>query len=77
MSRRGMAEQWIALINDYRSSGERVAVWCQRHQVTSKQLYYWMAKLKKADQQTPPAGGPRWVALSVEEASPRSRTWLR
>lgn len=66
MSRKGTAEQWIARINDYRASGECVTAWCQRHQVSPKQLYYWMRKLKTADQQTPPARGPRWVALSVE-----------
>lgn len=69
MSREGMAEQWISRLNDYWASGERAAAWCERHQVSPKQLYYWMAKLKKADQQAPSAGGPRWVALSVEEAT--------
>jgi transposase-like protein len=69
MSREGMAERWTARINDYRASGERAAAWCERHRVTPKQLYYWMAKLKKADQQTPSASGPRWVALSVEETT--------
>jgi transposase-like protein len=70
MSRKGTAEQWSSRIKDYRASGERAAAWCERHQVSPRQLYYWMAKLKKADQQTPPTGGPRWVALSVEEAVP-------
>lgn len=69
MSRRGTAEQWISRINDYRASGERVAAWCARNQVSPKQLYYWMAKLKKADPQAEPARGPRWVALSVEATS--------
>lgn len=65
MSRRGTAEQWVSRINDYQASGERVAAWCARNQVSPKQLYYWMAKLKKADPQAEPARGPRWVALSV------------
>jgi transposase-like protein len=69
MSREGMAELWISRINDYRASGERVTAWCERHQVTPKQFYYWMRKLKQADRQTLPAVGPRWVALSVEEAT--------
>lgn len=67
MSREEMAELWLSRINDYRASGERVADWCERHQVTSHQLYYWMQKLKKADQQTPSASGPKWVALSLDE----------
>jgi transposase-like protein len=69
MSRKGTAEQCISRINHYRTSGERVAVWCARNQVSPKQLYYWMAKLKKAEPQTHPASGPRWVALSVEETT--------
>jgi len=67
MSRRGTAEQWISRIDDYRAGGERAAAWCERNQVSPRQLYYWMAKLKPAAQQVPPAGESRWLALSVEE----------
>lgn len=70
MSRKGTAEQWISRITDYRASGERAAAWCERNRVSPRQLYYWMAKLKKAGQQTPPTGDLQWVALSVEEATP-------
>jgi transposase-like protein len=70
MSRRRMAEQWIARINDYRASGEGVQAWCARNQVSSKQLYYWMAKLKNTDQHASPTGRPRWVALSVAKPAP-------
>ena len=55
MSREERAELWNSRISDYRASGELVAAWCARHQVTSHQLYYWMQKLKKADQQSPAA----------------------
>lgn len=70
MSREGMAELWISRIDDYRASGETVVAWCKRQQVSPKQFYYWMRKLKKADQQMPPAGGSKWVALSVGEPAP-------
>lgn len=69
MSRRALAELWTERINDYRASSEGVNAWCERHQVSPKQLYYWLRKLKAAAQQTPPAGGPRWVALSVAESA--------
>jgi len=69
LSRRGTAEQWSARIKDYRASGERIAVWCERNQVSAKQFYYWMRKLKTADQQTPATGGQRWVALAVAESA--------
>lgn len=70
MSRRGMAEAWASRIADYRASGETVVAWCERNQFTTKQFYYWMRKLNKADRQTPAAGSPKWVALSVLEPAP-------
>ncbi|HYF78312.1 MAG TPA: helix-turn-helix domain-containing protein [Symbiobacteriaceae bacterium] len=70
MSRRGMAEEWVSRINDYRASGETVVDWCERNQFTTKQFYYWMRKLNKANRQTPAAGSPKWVALSVQEPAP-------
>ncbi|HEY3366806.1 MAG TPA: helix-turn-helix domain-containing protein [Symbiobacteriaceae bacterium] len=70
MSREEVAELRNSRINDYRASGERVAAWCERHQVTSHQLFYWMRKLKKADRQTPSASEPKWVALSLEGTTP-------
>lgn len=69
MSRKEMTELWIARINDYRASGERVAAWCERRQVTSHQLFYWMRKLKEADQQAPAADKPKWVAVSLAQTS--------
>lgn len=67
MSSRELTELWISRVNDYRASGERVAQWCERHQVTEHQLYYWMRKLKDADGQKPAsASGPKWVSLSLE-----------
>lgn len=67
MSRKELRELWISRVSDYRASGERVAQWCERHQVTPHQLYYWMRKLKDADEQKPASvGGPKWVSLSLE-----------
>ena len=67
MSSRELTELWIARVSDYRASGERVAQWCERHQVTEHQLYYWMRKLKDAGEQQPAAaGGRKWVSLSLE-----------
>jgi transposase-like protein len=69
MRKEGQAELWIARINDYRASGERVVTWCERHQVTARQLWYWMRKLRKAEQQTPSASKPQWVSLCVDETA--------
>lgn len=69
MSREEMTELWIARINDYRASGERVAAWSERQQVTSHQLLSWMRELKEADQQKPAADKPKWVAVSLAQTS--------
>ena len=61
---------WISRINEYRGSRERVAAWCERHQVTPSQLWYWMRKLQKVpEQQIPPAGRPQWVSLRLDESA--------
>jgi len=67
MTREEMAELWISRINDYRAGGERVATWCERHQVTDRQLWYWMRKLKKSEQLAPPASNPQWASVSIDE----------
>ncbi len=69
MAREETAELWVARIEDYRASGERVAEWCKRHQVTPRQLWYWMRKLRKAEQQTPPASKAQWVSLRLDETA--------
>lgn len=58
---------WRSRINDYRTSNEGAATWCERHQVTPRQLWYWMRKLRKLDEQTPAAGHPQWVSLHVND----------
>ena len=60
-----MTQLWIERIKDYRASGESVAAWCQRHQVTQHQLWYRMRKLRKAEQQTLSAEKPQWVSLRL------------
>lgn len=67
MAREEMAELWISRINDYRASGERVATWCERHQVTDRQLWYWMRRLKKSGLLAPPASKPQWASVRIDE----------
>ena len=74
MTREEMAELWISRINDYRASGDRVATWCERHQVTDRQLWYWMRNLKKSGQLAPPASKPRWASVGIDEPAPSGAT---
>ncbi len=57
---------WATRISDYRASGERAAAWCERHQVTRDQLWYWMRKLKQTPNQGP-VGQPQWTRLGLAE----------
>lgn len=69
---------WKSRIQDYRSSNEQVADWCNRHGVTSGQLWYWIKKLKKESaehlENTHPK--PNWVSLHVKPSVPQDRTAL-
>ncbi|MFC4766094.1 IS66 family insertion sequence element accessory protein TnpA [Effusibacillus consociatus] len=67
MTQAELREVWIAQIQDYRSNGERTATWCERHKVTPRQLWYWMRKLKKADEQKQENRKPQWVPLHMDE----------
>ena len=70
MSLADVTEVWATRINNYRASGERVAAWCSRNQVTSHQLYYWMRKLREAERQERSAGNEsKWVALALQEST--------
>lgn len=68
MSRQELMELWAARIQEYRASEERAADWCRRHQVSLRQLYYWMDKLKRAGHVAAPATGPRWVSFTVQDS---------
>jgi len=66
---------WIARIKDYQASAERVATWCQRHQVTAHQLWYWHRQLR-AEQDAPPVSASHWVALRVADTASGSASPL-
>lgn len=67
MTREEKTQLWISRIDDYRTSGESVASWCERHQVTPRQLNYWLRKFKQAEPPTPANNRPQWIALNLHE----------
>lgn len=66
MTQEELQQVWTARIKDYRSSGERVATWCERHGVTNRQLGYWMRKLKRLEQEKTIGQSP-WLSVHVDE----------
>lgn len=67
MRRIEVPEIWVSRINEYKASGERTPVWCELNQVKPKQLYYWMNRLKKANQQALLASRPQFIPLCLDE----------
>lgn len=72
MAQAGLTELWTARIKEYRSSGERVSVWCERHAVSTRQFYYWMRKLKMAEPQRQRASHSGWVSVLMSETDESS-----
>lgn len=68
MRRIEVPEIWVSRINAYKAREERAPVWCERNQVTQDQLYYWMDRLKKANEQALLAGKPRFIPLCLDDA---------
>lgn len=60
---------WISRIKDYRASGERVATWCERHELKPRQLWYWIRTLKRGDEQEQAVNRPLWVPLHMDETT--------
>lgn len=70
MSREEITELWISRIADYRASGEITAIWCERHQMTTKQRTIGWPNLRRLTisqrRPTDRAGLPcRWGRLRL------------
>lgn len=52
MTQAELREQWEARIKDYRTSGLTAAKWCAKNQVTTRQLWYWLRKLRESKEKT-------------------------
>lgn len=66
MTRKEKTQLWASRISDYRASGERMTVWCERHQIPVRQMRYWLRRLEQAKQPTPAEGKPQWISLLPE-----------
>jgi transposase-like protein len=67
MRRIEVPEIWVKRINEYKAREEPAPVWCERNQVTQGQLYYWMDRLNKANQQALLASRPQFIPLCLDE----------
>lgn len=69
MKRKELRETWHSRIQDYCSSGESAATWCQRNEIPPRQLWYWIRKFKNAD--VPKQASPKlpWASVHIDESS--------
>lgn len=40
-------DEWLAIINECRSSGDSDRIWCQEHHITLSTFYYLIRRLRK------------------------------
>lgn len=40
--------QWTEIIRECRSSGQKVAEWCDDHDIKPSSYYYWLRRVRKA-----------------------------
>jgi len=60
---------WETRIAEYRASGLKAKEWCAAHNVTPRQLWYWLRKFK--NQNGPSHTRPtRWLPIELSEQSP-------
>lgn len=65
-------QEWIALIEDYKSSGLTMAAWCSSNQFTLHTLKYWLRKLKGTSSAIPGLAKSRrstFVPLAVDDSA--------
>ncbi|TCS66034.1 IS66 family insertion sequence element accessory protein TnpA, partial [Effusibacillus lacus] len=74
MTQADLRETWKARIEAYRASGQRASEWCAIHQVTTRQLWYWIRKLKDTDKK--PARQSQWVTVNVDNQTVETESSL-
>ncbi|MDP3488335.1 MAG: transposase [Bacillota bacterium] len=50
---------WASRVAEYRSSGQSVSQWCQKHGVKEQQMWYWLKKEREAATPT------KWVPVEL------------
>jgi hypothetical protein len=53
-------QDWGAIIEAYKTSGQRLSEWCRANNISPDSLSYWLQKEKKATEQ---AKTSQWVLL--------------
>lgn len=69
MTKAEQQKLWETRIAEYRASGLKAKEWCAAHNITTRQLWYWLRKFK--NQNDPSHTRPtRWLPVELSEQSP-------
>ncbi|MDI6880862.1 MAG: helix-turn-helix domain-containing protein [Desulfitobacteriaceae bacterium] len=62
-------KEWESLISNYRTGGQSAKAWCAAHDVTPRQLWYWLRKYRTKDNASP-VNSTKWLPVEVGEQAP-------
>jgi len=69
-----LRETWEARVAAYRASGQSASEWCAAHQVTTRQLWYWMQKFKETKEKAAPSS--QWITVKVDKETQEAESAL-
>jgi len=70
MTKGELRQEWERRIADYRASGQSAKEWCAAHNVTPRQLWYWLKKYRTDDEPRSASSSVKWLPLEVIQPSP-------
>ncbi|AGL02524.1 IS66 family insertion sequence element accessory protein TnpA [Desulfoscipio gibsoniae] len=68
MAKSELRQEWETRIADFRASGQSGAAWCAAHNIRPNQLWYWLKKIKSAE--NPSITQTQWVSVEINESDP-------
>ena len=63
-----LRQKWEARIADFKASGQSGAAWCAANDIRPNQLWYWLKKLKFADNSTNTP--TQWMSVELNDMDP-------
>jgi len=68
ITRQYRLNQWVEIVRECRSSGQKVTAWCSEHGYNTKSYYYWLRCVRTAASEALPSlrnGNPQLVPVNV------------
>lgn len=68
MTKSELRQEWEARIADFKASGQSGAAWCAAHNLRLNQLWYWLKKIKSAE--NPKITQTHWMSVEIDKLDP-------